>query len=197
LAAAKIRHAVFVLKPEYRIPSYRSPSPSLLHGFHVVCSGEFERILMLQGEIEENKQLSSDHHPYTFTLWMAGVSNPSPPVVIMPCRVENGEDHDSVVTHDEEDAVRKASGENTADIQALTQAQVEERTKRRTLYGHSNLSHELKSKSSLPIFIPKCGFSDVDLRFVSDDEAMAHALSRVRMRASTSSQELPASGSFS
>jgi hypothetical protein len=33
---------------------------------------EFGRTPFLQGKIEETKQWGRDHHPYAFTLWMAG-----------------------------------------------------------------------------------------------------------------------------
>jgi hypothetical protein len=36
--------------------------------------GEFGRTPFLQGKIEEAKQWGRDHHPYAFTLWMAGAA---------------------------------------------------------------------------------------------------------------------------
>jgi len=38
----------------------------------VIWSGEFGRTPFLQGKIEETKSWGRDHHPYAFTLWMAG-----------------------------------------------------------------------------------------------------------------------------
>jgi Protein of unknown function (DUF1501) len=38
----------------------------------VIWGGEFGRTPFLQGKIEETKQWGRDHHPYAFTLWMAG-----------------------------------------------------------------------------------------------------------------------------
>jgi hypothetical protein len=44
----------------------------LLDDTLVIWGGEFGRTPFLQGKIEETKQWGRDHHPYTFTLWMAG-----------------------------------------------------------------------------------------------------------------------------
>jgi len=44
----------------------------LLDDTLVVWGGEFGRTPFLQGKIEETKQWGRDHHPYAFTLWMAG-----------------------------------------------------------------------------------------------------------------------------
>ena len=44
----------------------------LLDDTLVVSGGEFGRTPFLQGKIEETKQWGRDHHPYAFTLWMAG-----------------------------------------------------------------------------------------------------------------------------
>jgi len=44
----------------------------LLEDTLVIWGGEFGRTPFLQGKIEETKQWGRDHHPYTFTLWMAG-----------------------------------------------------------------------------------------------------------------------------
>lgn len=38
----------------------------------VIWGGEFGRTPFLQGKIEETKTWGRDHHPYAFTLWMAG-----------------------------------------------------------------------------------------------------------------------------
>lgn len=38
----------------------------------VIWGGEFGRTPFLQGKIEETKQWGRDHHPYAFTIWMAG-----------------------------------------------------------------------------------------------------------------------------
>jgi hypothetical protein len=44
----------------------------LLDDTLVIWGGEFGRTPFLQGKIEETKQWGRDHHPYGFTLWMAG-----------------------------------------------------------------------------------------------------------------------------
>jgi len=44
----------------------------LLDDTLVIWSGEFGRTPFLQGKIEEVKSWGRDHHPYAFTLWMAG-----------------------------------------------------------------------------------------------------------------------------
>jgi hypothetical protein len=44
----------------------------LLDDTLVIWGGEFGRTPFLQGKIEETKTWGRDHHPYTFTLWMAG-----------------------------------------------------------------------------------------------------------------------------
>ena len=44
----------------------------LLDDTLVIWGGEFGRTPFLQGKIEETKQWGRDHHPYAFTLWMAG-----------------------------------------------------------------------------------------------------------------------------
>ena len=38
----------------------------------MIWGGEFGRTPFLQGKIDEVKQWGRDHHPYAFTLWMAG-----------------------------------------------------------------------------------------------------------------------------
>jgi hypothetical protein len=44
----------------------------LLNDTLVIWGGEFGRTPFLQGKIEEVKSWGRDHHPYVFTLWMAG-----------------------------------------------------------------------------------------------------------------------------
>lgn len=44
----------------------------LLDDTLVVWGGEFGRTPFLQGKIEDRKQWGRDHHPYAFTIWMAG-----------------------------------------------------------------------------------------------------------------------------
>jgi hypothetical protein len=44
----------------------------LLEDTLVIWGGEFGRTPFLQGKIEETKQWGRDHHPYAFSLWMAG-----------------------------------------------------------------------------------------------------------------------------
>ena len=44
----------------------------LLEDTLVIWGGEFGRTPFLQGKIEETKQWGRDHHPYVFTIWMAG-----------------------------------------------------------------------------------------------------------------------------
>jgi hypothetical protein len=44
----------------------------LLDDTLVIWGGEFGRTPFLQGKIEETKSWGRDHHPYAFTLWMAG-----------------------------------------------------------------------------------------------------------------------------
>jgi hypothetical protein len=44
----------------------------LLEDTLVIWGGEFGRTPFLQGKIAETKQWGRDHHPYAFTLWMAG-----------------------------------------------------------------------------------------------------------------------------
>jgi|SRR5579883_1112732 len=44
----------------------------LLDDTLVIWGGEFGRTPFLQGKIEEVKSWGRDHHPYVFTLWMAG-----------------------------------------------------------------------------------------------------------------------------
>lgn len=44
----------------------------LLDDTLVIWGGEFGRTPFLQGKIEETKQWGRDHHPYVFSLWMAG-----------------------------------------------------------------------------------------------------------------------------
>jgi hypothetical protein len=38
----------------------------------VIWGGEFGRTPFLQGKMNERKRWGRDHHPYAFTLWMAG-----------------------------------------------------------------------------------------------------------------------------
>jgi arylsulfatase A-like enzyme len=44
----------------------------LLDDTLVIWGGEFGRTPFLQGKIEDVKQWGRDHHPYAFSLWMAG-----------------------------------------------------------------------------------------------------------------------------
>ncbi len=44
----------------------------LLDDTLVIWGGEFGRTPFLQGKIDETKVWGRDHHPYTFTIWMAG-----------------------------------------------------------------------------------------------------------------------------
>jgi hypothetical protein len=44
----------------------------LLDDTLIIWGGEFGRTPFLQGKIEETNQWGRDHHPYAFTLWMAG-----------------------------------------------------------------------------------------------------------------------------
>jgi hypothetical protein len=44
----------------------------LLDDTLVIWGGEFGRTPFLQGKIEDAKQWGRDHHPYAFTIWMAG-----------------------------------------------------------------------------------------------------------------------------
>jgi uncharacterized protein (DUF1501 family) len=44
----------------------------LLDDTLVIWGGEFGRTPFLQGDINDTKQWGRDHHPYAFTLWMAG-----------------------------------------------------------------------------------------------------------------------------
>ncbi|MBI1374749.1 MAG: DUF1501 domain-containing protein [Phycisphaera sp.] len=44
----------------------------LLEDTLVIWGGEFGRTPFLQGKIENTKQWGRDHHPYAFTMWMAG-----------------------------------------------------------------------------------------------------------------------------
>jgi len=44
----------------------------LLDDTLIIWGGEFGRTPFLQGDIKNRKQWGRDHHPYAFTLWMAG-----------------------------------------------------------------------------------------------------------------------------
>jgi uncharacterized protein (DUF1501 family) len=44
----------------------------LLEDTLVIWGGEFGRTPFLQGKIEDVSQWGRDHHPYAFTIWMAG-----------------------------------------------------------------------------------------------------------------------------
>ena len=44
----------------------------LLDDTIVIWGGEFGRTPFLQGKIEDKKNWGRDHHPYAFTIWMAG-----------------------------------------------------------------------------------------------------------------------------
>ena len=44
----------------------------LLDDTLVIWGGEFGRTPFLQGDIDDRKRWGRDHHPYAFTLWMAG-----------------------------------------------------------------------------------------------------------------------------
>ncbi|MBL8223319.1 MAG: DUF1501 domain-containing protein, partial [Bryobacterales bacterium] len=44
----------------------------LLEDTLIAWGGEFGRTPFLQGDINNTKQWGRDHHPYAFTIWMAG-----------------------------------------------------------------------------------------------------------------------------
>ena len=44
----------------------------LLDDTLVIWGGEFGRTPFIQGKMEERKRWGRDHHPYAFTMWMAG-----------------------------------------------------------------------------------------------------------------------------
>ena len=44
----------------------------LLDDTLVIWGGEFGRTPFLQGNIDDRKRWGRDHHPYAFTIWMAG-----------------------------------------------------------------------------------------------------------------------------
>ena len=44
----------------------------LLEDTLVIWGGEFGRTPFLQGDIENRQRWGRDHHPYAYTLWMAG-----------------------------------------------------------------------------------------------------------------------------
>ncbi|MGI9473337.1 MAG: DUF1501 domain-containing protein, partial [Rubripirellula sp.] len=44
----------------------------LLEDTLVIWGGEFGRTPFLQGDINDTQRWGRDHHPYVFTLWMAG-----------------------------------------------------------------------------------------------------------------------------
>jgi len=44
----------------------------LLDDTLVIWGGEFGRTPFLQGDISDVKKWGRDHHPYAFTIWMAG-----------------------------------------------------------------------------------------------------------------------------
>ncbi|MFM7149703.1 MAG: DUF1501 domain-containing protein, partial [Gemmataceae bacterium] len=44
----------------------------LLEDTLVIWGGEFGRTPFLQGKIEDVKAWGRDHHPYVFTIWLAG-----------------------------------------------------------------------------------------------------------------------------
>ena len=44
----------------------------LLEDKLVIWGGEFGRTPFLQGDIADTKNWDRDHHPYAFTIWMAG-----------------------------------------------------------------------------------------------------------------------------
>jgi hypothetical protein len=59
------------------------PSAALVHDLKqrglldetlVIWGGEFGRTPFLQGKLDERKRWGRDHHPYAFTLWMAGAA---------------------------------------------------------------------------------------------------------------------------
>src|SRR4029453_14002653 len=44
----------------------------LLEDTLVIWGGEFGRTPFLQGDIKDTKKWGRDHHPYAFTIWLAG-----------------------------------------------------------------------------------------------------------------------------
>lgn len=68
------------------------------------------------------------HHgvvPFT-SLFCLSVSNPLPPVTLVPGGVQDGENDNGVFPDEEEDAIGKPSGENAADLGALAKTNMKQ-----------------------------------------------------------------------
>jgi hypothetical protein len=114
----------------------------------------------------------------------------------MACGMKDGKDDNRIRSQDVEDAVFESSGENPADIRIGAEAGVEERTFRRPFYCRSYLGEKIFSQPNLKPLIPKGTLKKILFRLLADDDPVGHCPSFAKSRASTSSQELPASGSF-
>ena len=119
------------------------------------------------------------------------------PMPVMTGGMQNRKDNDGVVSNDEKNAIRKSPRENPPDFRFSAQQAIERRILNRPLDGCPNFKRQFQSQARHSPFIPKRGIVEVCLGFRPDNQAAPHAFSRARMRFSTSSHELPASGSAS
>lgn len=111
--------------------------------------------------------------------------------------MQDGEDHNGIRAHKAEDAVGETPCQDATDFRLPAHAHLGERMFQSTLDGRADFQGKFQPQTLHPLLIPDGGLSHVRLGLRPDDEAVLHDLSRARMRASTSSHELPASGSFS
>jgi len=114
----------------------------------------------------------------------------------MACSMKDGEDDNRIRSQDVEDAVFESSGENSADIRIGAEAGIEERIFSSPIYCRVYLGEKSFSLPNLKPLIPKGTLKKILFRLFADDDPAGHFPSFAKSRASTSSQELPASGSF-
>ena len=111
--------------------------------------------------------------------------------------MDDGKNYNGIVPDEQENPIGKTPRQNPPDFGPPPQQQMVKRAFHRAPDCRVNLQRECQTQARLAFVIPQRSLGDVRLGFIADDEAAAHVLSRARMRASTSSHELPASGSFS
>ena len=102
-------------------------------------------------------------------------------MTVVPRGVQHRKDHDGVCPHDEKDSIGESPGEDAADFRLLAETVMQLGIFDGAGHRGAHFTDQIQSQPSSARLIPKCGLGEVGLRLGPDDEASAHALSRVRM----------------
>jgi hypothetical protein len=151
---------------------------------------------MLRGE----RRLPGSHHARQASQMCAHRRRlflfPLHTVTVVARSVQDGKNDHRVRSQNEENAVWEPAGENPPNVGSISKARVKQWSLHRPRHGGMNFTEQFETQIGSTIFIPERSLDNIRLRFRSDNEAAAHVPSLARMQTSTSSHELPASGSL-